>query len=145
MRIITYLSQLTSLFVAILFLGFAGGLLSNQAFADMKYNYDIPTQREDGSVLAIEDIDSYIIKYSINNEPYPDTIVIDPAATEVIVLGGAGIYSAQIATKTKDGQIGGFSDIVTGIVGTIVKPPPAKQTMTGTWVCNETPCILEMK
>lgn len=129
-----------------LLLAFGLIVFSLSAMAGVQYSYNIPTEWGDsGDPLLITDIDSYIVRYSIDNVPQPDVIVNDASVTTVIVPGGEGVYATQIATKTTNGNIGVYSDILTSIVGPIDKGGAAKQTLSGTWVCNETPCVLEMK
>ena len=57
--------------------------ICNFASAGEKYTYDIPISYSDGSVLLLEDIDSYIIEYSIDGVEQPDFIISDPSCLNV--------------------------------------------------------------
>lgn len=120
-------------------------LLSGFVQADIQYSWDIPTQREDGSALNVSEIDAYIIKYSVDNGPSVNHVIAGGSTTTATIPGGAGVHTAQIATRDTDGLTGEYSDVLTVTVGAIIKAPAAKQVLSGTWVCNETPCILEIK
>lgn len=75
------------------------------ALADsIELTWDIPTIYEDGSTLAIEDIDGYVIKYGRNY------IFIDSGLTQSHIVQDVseGVHAFKIATMA-GGQIGKFS------------------------------------
>jgi hypothetical protein len=81
---------------------------------DVTLSWDIPTEREDGSALALFEIDGYVIRYgtaanSLSNEL---EVVGSGVTSQVISDLVQGSYYFAIATVDSDGVQGSFSSTV---------------------------------
>lgn len=78
---------------------------------DVSLTWDIPAAREDGSYLAVYEIDGYELRYSKDNSNTETVVRIEDAQTTDWVLEDAepGYYEFTIATIDSDGVYSQYS------------------------------------
>ena len=101
----------------------AGSVTSNSStltvnpLASIALSWDTPTAREDGSALALNEIDSYKVYISYEGDSFEDTLSV-PATLNNIELADMppGSYQLAIATTDTTGITGNKSETVTLII-----------------------------
>jgi len=97
---------------------FAALLTVNEVLASVQLNWDIPVSREDGSYLALGEIDSYEINYGTDASNLNLTKEVDVNSAKSIVIDDLvpGTYYFAIATIDSDGVHGAFSALLEQVV-----------------------------
>jgi hypothetical protein len=85
-----------------------------QVASSIELTWDIPQAREDGSDLALGEINGYIIAYGTNENNMSTQLTVEGASTTNTILGdlSTGIYFFTIATIDSDGVQGAYSSVI---------------------------------
>jgi hypothetical protein len=83
-----------------------------EPLSSIRLTWDIPTQREDGSVLLQDEIKGYIIKVSYNGEPIAPLSVT--GLSTLVENLSPGNYEFSIATIAE--QVGSFSPTIIEVI-----------------------------
>ena len=87
-------------------------LVTVSALYTLELSWDIPTERENGDALPLEEISAYTLRYGTNEDSLSNVISISGGATTQYLLSdlSAGQLYLQIATVDSDGIQGAYSD-----------------------------------
>lgn len=91
-----------------------GALLSIASQPTLRLSWDTPDYREDGTSLALEEIQSYRIQYGSNETSLGQSLTIDGAENTSYDIENvsSGTYYLRIATVDTEGNTGSYSDII---------------------------------
>lgn len=99
-------------------------MLCNWASADIEYTWTIPTQHTDNTAMQVSEISHYVIEYTVPGPAATPTTVKTALGTDTrLIVLGVTSATAKIATVTKDGQQGPWSDPVS------CAPPATKMSL----------------
>lgn len=87
-------------------------IVEEPVIASVELSWDIPELRDDGSDLALYEINGYIIKYGVDENNLNSTLSVDGATQDSVVIAelNAGTYYFTIATVDSDGLQGAYSE-----------------------------------
>jgi hypothetical protein len=85
-----------------------------QVASSIELTWDIPQAREDGSDLALGEINGYIIAYGTNENNMSTQLTVEGASATNAILGNltTGTYFFTIATIDSDGVQGAYSSVI---------------------------------
>ena len=84
------------------------------ASSTIELTWDIPQAREDGSDLALYEINGYVIAYGTDQDNLSNQLSVDGASSTITMLENlaSGTYYFAIATVDSDGVQGEYSSII---------------------------------
>jgi len=89
-------------------------LVSLEALSSIDLSWEIPTQREDGSALSVNEINGYLIQYGTQPYDFTNSERINGGSQTTHSLNNirAGSYFLRIATIDSDDILGRFSETI---------------------------------
>tara|TARA_R110002073_G_scaffold89014_4_gene211067 strand:- start:25131 stop:26279 length:1149 start_codon:yes stop_codon:yes gene_type:complete len=85
-----------------------------QVVSSIELTWDIPQQREDGSDLALYEINGYVIAYGTDESSLTSQLTIESGQATSTILEdlSSGTYYFSIATVDSDGVQGAYSSVI---------------------------------